>query len=208
MELVTYLEQRRNAVLVPGFASDGAPWRELVAPLLQAAGWQTYQAATSKRYFLRVRLCDGNIAQAIAAMTPRGAVGWGHSDGCNILRQAAAHGAPFAQLVFINPALDSDAEIASQVRVIHVWHSPADFAVKLAKLLFLHPWGDMGAKGYTGPSREPQQLWINYNKQEHMPVRSDSHTDVFEPGVWSVLGPEMLQRVELYRSRLLSGAEL
>ncbi|HWP84637.1 MAG TPA: hypothetical protein VNN17_05570, partial [Terriglobia bacterium] len=70
-----FIERRRNAVLVPGFATDARPWKELVAPMLEQAGWKTYLAAWTRRYFLRVRLCDGNIAQAISALAPPAAVG-------------------------------------------------------------------------------------------------------------------------------------
>jgi len=198
------IERRRTAICVPGFATAARPWTEQVMPLLESRGWATYLAATARRYFVRVRLCDGNIAEAIAALTPPGAVGWGHSDGCNVLRKACWKGARFAQLVLINPALDSDAKFPLDVKVIHVWHSPSDLAVRVARWLPLHPWGDMGARGYTGPSREADgQIIINYNKQEHMPVSSKGHNDVFDPQIWPILGDEMQRRVEIYRAKLL-----
>ena len=67
-------------------------------------------------------------------------------------------GAPFAGLVFINPALDVDRAIAHQVGWIHVYHNKGDAPVETSEILDWlpwnwrsgHPWGSMGNGGYAG----------------------------------------------------------
>ena len=91
------------------------------------------------------------------------------------LQKASFLGAPFSQLVFINPALDADATVGTQVKRIHVWHSPSDLPVRFANLFVRHPWGEMGATGYKGT--DPR--FINYNKENDFDVSSRSHLDIF-----------------------------
>jgi len=53
--------------------------------------------------------------------------------------------------IHISPALDCDTPIPRSVKAQLVLHTPHDFWVKLSSyLLFNHPWGRMGANGYTG----------------------------------------------------------
>lgn len=99
------------------------------------------------------------IAREIARQVRPGDWGLGHSNGCMELLEAAWQGARFDRLIFINPALDSDAPAPWHTRRIDVWHVPGDLAVTLARYLPFHPWGAMGSTGYTGRDAR----WRNFN---------------------------------------------
>ena len=53
-------------------------------------------------------------------------------------------------VVHISPALNSNTHIPEAVKVQLVMHTPHDGWVRLSSFLPLHPWGRMGARGYTG----------------------------------------------------------
>ena len=53
-------------------------------------------------------------------------------------------------IVHISPALNSSTPIPNAVKAQLVLHTPHDGWVKLSSFLPLHPWGKMGARGYTG----------------------------------------------------------
>lgn len=101
---------------------------------------------------LRVRLSNSNISSTVRGMTRTDTynIAIGHSNGCAILLEAARMGAPFRQMVFLNPALDADINLPIQVDKLHVFHNPTDKAVWLADRLLFHKWGDMGRDGYKG----------------------------------------------------------
>lgn len=144
------------AVLVHGFA-DFSGWltTDRLRPYLQEAGWYVHehdygfvllpelfhnkQEARKLAEFLQHPLVVSDF------------VGIGHSNGCRVLQLACQMGAPFSRLALIHPALDRRAEFRGpKLRRVDVWHSSADWVVKLARFLPFHPWGDMGAVGYQG----------------------------------------------------------
>jgi len=104
-------------------------------------------------WFLNPRI----VKQLIPRVKP-GDIGVGHSNGCVLLHMSSVYGAPFRQLVYLNPALSSNAPVVPpHVKRIHVWHAHSDLIVKFAAWLrALVPWapigdplwGDMGARGY------------------------------------------------------------
>jgi len=53
-------------------------------------------------------------------------------------------------IIHISPALDRDTEIPNAVKNQLVLFTPHDKYVKLSSWLLFHPWGRMGAKGYSG----------------------------------------------------------
>jgi len=64
-------------------------------------------------------------------------------------------------VIHISPALDRDTEIPLAVRQQLVMHTPHDKAVKLASWIpFNHPWGRMGAKGYSGDDNRNTNLEV------------------------------------------------
>ncbi len=118
----------------------------------------------------------------------------GHSNGCAIAHLAStlegfkAHG-----FVYINPALRSHYRRSSSVSFIHVWHSPSDRAVKIARWLpFRGAWGSMGSKGYTGVK---DAAVVNFNKEVDFAVSSDEHSDVFHCSKRPYFGPLIVQRM-------------
>jgi len=121
----------------------------------------------------------------------------GHSNGCAITHRAAEkYGAKIKRAVYLNPALKANLDPPREISEVHVWHSPDDWPVKLAKLLpavNARPWGSMGAKGYTGASARV----LNFNKQYGFAVSSSSHSDVFDDENLAYFGP-LITRTSLW----------
>lgn len=140
---------------------------------------------------LGVRFATWKRARELAAMSRFGDAAIGHSNGCNLIIEAAWRGAQFRRVVFINPALDSDAPLPPSIQSAHVWHSPSDLPVRFAKFLWFHPWGDMGAKGFTGD--DPR--YINHDKENDYAKRSRSHSDVFGEPLLDYFAPLIVDGV-------------
>lgn len=165
-------------ILLHGFnvRDEGERTVGRLAPYFERSGFAVKRPRYGWRGLLGVRLLNETFATIIADMAEPGDIVVGHSNGCAIAAQAADIGAPFGQMVLINPALDSDRRFPRHVGRIHVWHSPSDSPVSLAKLLPWHAWGDMGAVGYRGPY-DPRVT--SYNKENGYEVSSGGHSDVF-----------------------------
>jgi len=77
-----------------------------------------------------------------------------HSNGANFFTQAADMLDPKYNntkiVVHISPALNSNTKVPGCVKAQLVLHTPHDGWVKLSSYIPLHPWGRMGARGYTG----------------------------------------------------------
>jgi pimeloyl-ACP methyl ester carboxylesterase len=143
----------RTAHLLHGFnvADGGAGSIDRLKPYLEAGGYRVRDHDYGHFLFRQVRFENGAVAEKVAAAVKKGDVGVGHSNGCAILMRAAALGAPFRGLVFINPALDEDCVAADHVRFVHVYFNDGDYAVWFSRLLrFNHPWGAMGRVGFKG----------------------------------------------------------
>ena len=189
------------ALLVHGFASKGGKGStDLLRPFFEDAGYQVAELDYNWTGLIGVRTCNKKLGKSwagwcrIVASYATEIIGVGHSNGCAILRASAWLGAPFTQLVFINPALNTKGKktrIGSLVKRVHVWHSPSDKAVRIARFLPRHPWGRMGAIGYKG--NDPR--WINYNKQHDFRVSSRSHGDVFDAEKLAFFGPRIVEKV-------------
>ena len=176
------------ALLVHGFnvSDGGARTTDKLRPYLETAGYHVAELDYNWTGLIGVRMCNKRLAKVIARMThlvPGKLIAIGHSNGCAILQAASMMGAKFDQLVFINPALNASAKVGEQVRYVHVWHSPSDTVVKIAKWLPFHKWGNMGAVGYTGT--DPR--FFNYNKEaerwrypDGTQAKSKKHSDVFK----------------------------
>lgn len=189
------------ALLVHGFASKGGKGStDLLRPFFEAAGYEVAELDYNWTGLIGVRTCNKKLAKSwagwcrIVASKVTEIVGVGHSNGCAILRASAWLGAPFTQLVFINPALNTKGKktrIGPLVKRVHVWYSPSDKAVRIARWLPKHPWGRMGAIGYKGD--DPR--YINYNKQDDFRVSSRSHRDVFDAEKLAFFGPRIVEKV-------------
>ena len=99
-----------------------------------------------------------------------------HSNGANFTTQALELLPPEYNntkiVIHISPALNSSTSIPNAVRAQQVLYTPHDGWVKLSSYLPLHPWGRMGAKGYTGTNNK------NINV---MDARVKKHSDWFKP---------------------------
>jgi hypothetical protein len=165
-----------KVTLVHGFwDNNGHRTTDLLTPFFKDKQFEVEEFDYGFTGLLGVRLLNDRRAGELAERTRAETIGVGHSNGCAILQKASFLGAPFSQLVFINPALDADAGVGTQVKRIHVWHSPSDLPVRFANTFISHPWGEMGATGYKGT--DPR--FINYNKEDDFDVSSQSHLDIF-----------------------------
>jgi len=123
-------------------------------------------------------------------------IGVGHSNGCPILRLAARLGAPFTQLVFMNPALNTKGKktrVGLKVDKVHVWHVRSDYVVRIASFIPWHPWGKMGAVGYKG--KDPR--YVNYDIERDYDVDGKlRHGKVFDKEWLEVMGPLIVDALE------------
>lgn len=186
-----------NAYLVHGFnvSDHGAGSIDTMAPYFEEAGLTIKQVDYRRALLARVRLCSKAEAQMLAGLVEPGSVGIGHSHGCALLHMACEFGAPFKELIYINPALNKNALRAPQVEWRHVWHSPSDVPVRAAALLFKHIWGKMGAVGYQGPQDD---FTINYDKENDYDISSDEHSDVFQGAKRKFFGPEIRSQARTF----------
>jgi len=182
-----------RAILVHGFNvwDNGAGTVDRLEPYLEKAGFNVAQFDYGWIFLLRVRLNNKRYARRLAAMTQPEDVLIGHSNGCNIITEAGWIGAHCRHAVFINPALDSDAPIPPRFGGVDVWHSPSDAPVRLARFLWFHPWGNMGARGYRGKDWRVR----NFNKQEDFDVSSAAHSDVFSPALLPYFAPKIVAHI-------------
>jgi len=152
---------------------NGAATTDRFRPYAEARGWTMIEADRGFEFLAaaRSRFRNQQRAREIIETAPYAArvgsepvriIGLGHSDGCRKILNAAWIRPIFNRLIFINPALDSDAPMPPEVARVDVWHAPGDLAVTFAKCLAFHAWGDMGSIGYAGASR---RVW-NHNAIE------------------------------------------
>lgn len=189
---------RGRVWLLHGFnVSDGGERTvQALAPFFEAEGYEVKRFRYGWRGLLGVRMMNDTFARILADIIEPGDIVLGHSNGgCIGYLAAAEHAAPIGQLVLINPALDADVKFPAQLRAVHIWHSPSDRPVAVAKLLPWHNWGDMGAVGYRGP-HDPRVR--SYNKENGYPVSSREHSDVFTEPRLSYFGPLIAQAVSAH----------
>lgn len=180
-----------RVILLHGFNVSDEGDRSIgrLQPYFERAGFSVKRPRYGWLGLLGVRILNGRFSRLIADLAEPGDVVVGHSNGCAIATQAADLGAPFRILILLNPALDRDHQFARQLEEIHVWHSPSDSPVALARFLPWHSWGDMGAVGYRGKF-DPRVH--SYNKENTYPVSSKAHSDVFEPAKLEFFGPHIV----------------
>jgi len=106
-----------------------------------------------------------------------------HSNGSNFGTQALDLLPPEYNntkvVVHISPAINSSTPIPNAVKAQLVLYTPHDGWVKLASYLPLHPWGRMGARGYTGESNKNTNI-MDARIKKH----SDWFIDEFEASTW------------------------
>lgn len=168
----------QTVYLAHGFnvKDGGAGTTDRLRPYFEKAGYNVVEIDYLWSGLLGVQLCNKKLAMMLSRLAERDSIAVGHSNGCAILHAASLFGAKFEQMIYINPALDRDKAPGSQVSFLHVYHSPSDIPVTIAKYMPWHDWGDMGARGYSGS--DPRVT--NFNKEKDFPVVSDEHSDMFK----------------------------
>lgn len=129
-------------------------------PHLKASGHEVKDLDYGWLGLLGVRIYGSRIARRIAhkAVNEPFNVLVGHSNGCALIHSALWYmrriwspqelGEKVQRVIYISPALNRDAPCPPwMMGKIHVFHSQRDDVVKLADLLWCHPWGSMGARG-------------------------------------------------------------
>jgi hypothetical protein len=194
MKNPTSTATRPRAILVHGFnvRDKGAGSIDKLGSYLEARAFRIQQFDYGWLFLLGVRMKTRKHARRLAAMSQPGDVAVGHSNGCNLIVEAAWRGARFKRVVFINPALDADTPLPPQIDRCDVWHSPSDQAVRFARFLWFHPWGNMGAIGYVGNSKR----YRNFNKETGFERSSDSHSDVFSDSLLPYFGPKIVDALD------------
>lgn len=181
---------------VHGFADDnGKLTTDRLRPYFEAEGYEVEPFDTGWHFFVSAR--NAKWAAELTKRVEPGSIGVGHSNGCAILQRASMLGAPFSQLVFLNPALDADAEVGPQIKACHVWYSPGDIGLHISRFFWWSEWGEMGA---IGPTRG--YPFIKYNKaDETIPFwsRSVTHLDMFLPDKLKYFGPRIVAEVKAVR---------
>lgn len=184
----------RRVILVHGFASpfSGKYDIDKLRPYFEAEDYKVVQFDYGFRFF--VSLGNERWARRLAAESQPGDIAVGHSNGCLIIQKASLIGAPFSQIVFLAPALDTDAAVGLQVERIHVWHTPTDLAVRVGGFFPKHPWGAMGAEGYNGS--DPR--FTNYDRSSYRyRIRSFTHLDfLYQSSKLSYFGPLIVKALE------------
>ncbi len=187
------------AILVHGFnvRDKGEKTIDKLKPFLIEEGYYIIEFDYDWTGVLRVRLYNNSLAMAICSVSKHFSDCWvvafGHSNGCSIIHKAAHKGAFFNEVVYINPALDKDAPLASQIKTAHVWHSISDKPVRIARWFIKHSWGEMGATGYVGNDKR----YKNYDKENGLRfiISSNSHSDIFETEKINYFAPLILNEL-------------
>lgn len=140
--------------------------------------------------FWEARWKNNELARRLSLLVTPGDAVIGHSNGCTIIHHAATvYKAKFGAVALINPALDSAKSFVADH--VDVYYNFDDKAVWISKLLFLHPWGDMGRIGAEG-------AWANNidcGKTNGLPVVS-GHCDIFTNRCLPQWGKFIAQRLQ------------
>lgn len=118
-------------------------------PFFEGAGYEVVVHNYGYAHALTARFINPFRAIWLATKIEDGDVVVGHSNGCTLAWMISNKYRNNLGLVYINPALDDDAESYNS-KWVNVYFNKGDEVVHWSKLLFAHPWGEMGRVGYTG----------------------------------------------------------
>jgi hypothetical protein len=157
----------KMAWLVHGFnVSDGGRDSiDRLYPALDNRGWTVRPKRLDYGWRIITQLWGNpKVADELAGLADPGDVAIGHSNGCSIIHRAThLQHCELETIVYINPALDTDATPGPCVKRCLVLFAEDDRAVLLATLIPGVLWGAMGRFGYRG--KDPRILNLNLNKQ-------------------------------------------
>ncbi len=118
---------------------------------------------------------NGGIAEKMLPRIGVGDIIVAHSNGAVITKLLLEKGAKLSGVVLLDPALDRDTAMPKVVDWVHVYHSPSDMWVWIAKWIPNHPWGDQGMVGFTGSDSR----YTNISTQKRMLSFTD-HSDYWD----------------------------
>lgn len=164
--------------LIHGFnvKDDGAETVDTVRGHLESYGYKVVDIDYGWFQRLRVRLCNKALAKVLSSLVKPGSTCIAHSNGGALAYLACEFGAPFKNVILVNPALDSNKALASQVKNIQVWFCPHDNWTGLSKFIPNSIWGAQGRTGYTG---YPDDRYTNINEEKEFGRLKDEHS-----GIW------------------------
>lgn len=134
---------------VNGIATHGAGNIDVLLQEMRARGFETRDVRLPRRYALSARWGGCKDGQIVAQHSQDDDIIVAHSFGC--LRAWHAHQVRnYRAIVCIAPAMGQRVKWRDPLRV-HCWHSLSDWAIRIGKLLILHPIGGAGNRGFSQP---------------------------------------------------------
>ena len=178
---------QKRAIIEHGYNTTdcGAGTIDQIIPGLEALGYEVIQTDRGWRGLLGVRFGSGKRAEKLSWLIRPGDLLIGHSDGCNLINRATQHlsglnPADRVSVIYFNPALDKDTPLSAVVDKALVFHTPSDWVVGMAALMWWHDWGSMGRDGFT-PSNpledDPRYTNVSY---ESIGIPKPGHSGVFK----------------------------
>lgn len=164
--------------LIHGFnvKDGGAKTTGSIRPYFEKEGFDVREIDYGFFFRVRARLCNRGVARVISRLVEADSTCIGHSNGGALAWLACEYGAPFKNVILVNPALDSDLVIAKHIKNIQVWYSPRDKWTWLAKFI---PWSIWGAQGKTGYTGTLDKRYEQYNEDLVFDIVKDNHS-----GTW------------------------
>ena len=165
--------------LIHGFnvKDDGADTVDTVRNYLEDVGETVVDIDYGHFQRLRVRMCNKGLAKALSNLVEEGSTCIAHSNGGALAYLACEFGAPFKNVILVNPALDANKALAKHVENVQVWYSPKDKWTGIAKYIPFSPWGAQGRKGYTG---KKDNRYTQFNEDELFQNMKDKHSGIWQ----------------------------
>lgn len=163
--------------LIHGFnvKDDGASTVGSIRGLLEADGFDVTEITYGWFHRMRVRLCNKGIASVIADLVEPDSTCIAHSNGGALAYLACEMGAPFKNVVLVNPALNRHLKMAEHVEKVQVWYAPHDKWTGLARWIPNSIWGAMGRLGFQGEDPRVTQ----FDEEKEFGRFEDEHS-----GMW------------------------
>jgi len=182
-------------VLVHGFnvRDGGAETVDKLDPGLTALGHQVEKDEADYGYydFWKVRFAKYSAVRRIAAALEHADVVITHSNGANYANMALKlleyHRSTF-KVIHFSPALNRNTPIPANVSKQWVFHTKTDYTVRLSAILPFHPWGNMGAGGYTGQDTRASNIDCSDLVRRHSDWFLDDNLDFFIKEIDAILG--------------------
>lgn len=145
---------------------------------------------------------DDRIAETLSGFITEDDILVGHSNG-GTLAYLVSQRVKVRGTILVNAALE--ASKIPNAEFVHVYYNRGDFITKLSALLPFHPWGAMGARGYTGVMMPHVRNVDQGNPPDGLPPLY-GHTDIFtahKTRPWARYMAELCRQsvLELRRSR-------